>query len=158
MGNYAASNTGSITYTGGTGEDGIEVNFFFAKDNSTVTFDLGDDTASDQITFKGSVADKSAASNDHGTVTIQNFDPNGEDSLLFTYEQQDGISPATLDFLLVEQSGQDVIIRSPESVVISNETIDIEFNSPLYVYLTVENPSATDFNLSIDSNGDLLIN
>ena len=158
LGNYAASNTGSITYTGGTGEDGIEVNFFFAKDNGTVTFDLGDDTASDQITFKGSVADKSAASNDHGTVTIQNFDPNGEDSLLFTYEQQDGISPATLDFLEVVQSGQDVIIRSPESVVISNETIDIEFNSPLYVYLTVENASTSGFDLSLNSDGDLLIN
>ncbi|MDG1414978.1 MAG: hypothetical protein P8R39_06480, partial [Alphaproteobacteria bacterium] len=83
----------------------------------------------------------------NGSVIIQNFDPNSEDVMLFTFNRG---GTATVNDLIVEQDTaitSDVIIRSPA-------------NAPnhKYVYLTVENASATDFNLSIDSNGDLLIN
>ena len=47
-----------------------------------------------------------------------------------------------LDF---EQSGSDVIVQSTDS-------------ADVYVKLIVADASTSDFNLSIDSNGDLLIN
>ena len=137
LGNEAAGDGGSITYTGGTGTDEIETNNKLAHGNGEVTFDLGSDTSKDVIIFNNSVAPN------NGVVIIQNFDAGeggtaAEDEMIF--KKLDNVDD--LDF---EQSGSDVIVQSTGS-------------ADVYVKLIVADASTSDFNLSIDSNGDLLIN
>ena len=133
----AAGDGGSITYTGGTGTDEIETNNKLAHGNGEVTFDLGSDTSKDVIIFNNSVAPN------NGVVIIQNFDAGedgtaAEDKMIF--KKLDDV-----DDLYFEQSGSDVIVQSTGS-------------ADVYVKLIVADASTSDFNLSIDSNGDLLIN
>ena len=71
-GSFAAYSSGSIVYTGGSGEDSLTFGnglaFFYT--GGTATFDLGDDTAADIVTFQGSIGESG------GTVAIRNFNFN----------------------------------------------------------------------------------
>ena len=69
-GNDAASFSGSIAYTGGSGDDSLTFGDKLAYNNGTATLDLGDDTAADIVTFLGTIGDSG------GSVTIQNFNFN----------------------------------------------------------------------------------
>ena len=66
---YAAG-TGSISYTGGSGEDSLTFGDYLACINGAATFDLGDDTAADIVTFQGSIGESG------GAVAIRNFNFN----------------------------------------------------------------------------------
>jgi len=137
LGNEAAGNGGSITYTGGTGTDEIETNNKLAHGSGKVTFDLGSDTSNDVVIFNNSVAPSD------GVVIIQNFDAGedgtaAEDKMIF--KKLDNVND-----LSFTPSGSDVIVQSTGS-------------ADVYVKLIVADASTSDFNLSIDSNGDLWIN
>ena len=69
-GSTAASSGGLLAYTGGSGEDSLTFGDRLAVRGGAATFDLGDDTAADIVTFQGSIGDRG------GTVAIRNFNFN----------------------------------------------------------------------------------
>ena len=69
-GDEAAKSDGSIVYTGGSGDDSLTFGDKLAFRGGAATFDLGDDSAADIVTFQGSIGESG------GAVAIRNFNFN----------------------------------------------------------------------------------
>lgn len=124
---------GTLSYTGGTGVDTISIGDDAATGSGVMNLNLGDDSVTDVITFQGSVSHPSSG----GGVTITNFDA-AEDFLILA-----GMSMTSN--VSITSTGSGVNIASTGSAPVF---VDVD---------VVGSTTVSDYNLSINGSGDLLI-
>ncbi|MGB1147499.1 MAG: beta strand repeat-containing protein, partial [Alphaproteobacteria bacterium] len=124
---------GTLSYTGGTGVDTISIGDDAATGSGVMNLNLGDDSVTDVITFQGSVSHPSSG----GGVTITNFDA-AEDFLILA-----GMSMTSN--VSITSTGSGVNIASTGSAPVF---VDVD---------VVGSTNVSDYNLSINGSGDLLI-